>query len=802
MLTTRLATPEQRMELDRPDEITLRDVLGLIRRHRLLMALSLAACVGAAIAYAILATPVYEATTTIRVQPKAANLPEVFSATPTRDEDEVLTEVEELRSRSFAEHVVNELGLQASVTSPTAAPRAEVLADVALPPDAESEKYRLVRADDGRFTVAGDDDAGAAAPGEPIALAGGTITLAPGAAGFDEIGIEVQSLGDAIETLREEVRVGRTADEVNMIELHYRSRDPQLARAVLVAWTDQYMAGRKTLQTAEAKSLAGFLRVQLDTLTEELAAAEQSLRRFRVANQVLNPEVESTTQVEGYADMRAERDRIEAERSALAKVVRGVRAAPEPEPGTVTPSPYRRLVAFPSLLRAQATPELLRSLADVEQQETELLKRRTLQDPDVQELVRRQRNLEDQLRGIAETYLEGLTAHVTSLDAALVESGRRMEKIPAKEVEYARLRRAPEILTQMVTLLQTRLKEAQIAQAVDEPGMRVVDAAYASAKPVRPKPAIDLAFGILLGLLVGFGAAITREHLDRSLRTRNDVEAVTGTPVLGLIPRMTNGRAAALPGAAAQLPPSNGRPENGARPARFPSARAATLDPVMEESYTRLHLNVEALQPDGARRTMLLTSPLAGDGKTTTAVNLTRALWQRGYRALLIDADVRRGAVHRTFGTVRTPGLSDILMGEARLRDTIRNPSLDGRGIHYVTCGSRTNRPAEMLRSGRLAELLDEAKRMFDVIVLDSAPLNVVTDAAVIAPHVDSVILVARAGVTDPEALRFAMDQLRIVRAPVLGTVLNDIDPRRDASYDPTYRYLGFSDYAYFGAGS
>jgi tyrosine-protein kinase Etk/Wzc len=377
-----------------------------------------------------------------------------------------------------------------------------------------------------------------------------------------------------------------------------------------------------------------------------------------------------------------------------------------------------------------------------------------------------------------------------------------MEQIPAKEVEYARLKRAPEILTQMVTLLQTRLKEAQIAQAVDEPAMRVVDPAYASTKPVRPKPAVDLAFGILLGLLVGFGAAVTREHLDRSLHTRDDVEAVTGTPVLGLIPRMTNGRAAALPGAAAQLSPSNGRRHLVARSTRQPAARAMMLDPVMEESYTRLHLNVEALQAEGAGRTILLTSPLAGDGKTTTAVNLTRALWQRGYRALLIDADVRRGAVHRTFGTVRTPGLTDILAGDAQLRDAIRNPSLDGRGIHYIPCGSRTSRPAEMLGTDRLAEVLTEAKELFDVIVLDSAPLNVGTDAAVIAPYVDSVILVARAGVTDPEALRFAMEQLRIVRAPVLGTVLNDIDPQRDASYDPTNRYLGLGDYAYFGAGT
>jgi capsular exopolysaccharide synthesis family protein len=219
------------------------------------------------------------------------------------------------------------------------------------------------------------------------------------------------------------------------------------------------------------------------------------------------------------------------------------------------------------------------------------------------------------------------------------------------------------------------------------------------------------------------------------------------------------------------------------------------LPALATESYGRLYVNVAALRREEVPRTLLVTSPLAGDGKTTTAYNLTESLAEGGYRALLIDADLRRGSVHHLIGSARTPGLTDVLEGTAELAAALRTVKVNGRELYCLPGGTRSARPAALLRSPQLRALLSLAAREYDAVIIDSPPVNLVTDATILAEAVDGVIVVARAGATAQEALDFTMRQLRLVDAPVLGTVLNDIDPQRDGGYDETYRYLGFKDY-------
>jgi capsular exopolysaccharide synthesis family protein len=752
------------MQQRNPDEISLRDAVGFVRRHRLLILGAIVLCTGVAAAWALTATPTYEATSTIRVQTPAARLPEIFQTELERDE--VRTEMEELRSRGIAEHVARSVGLQLEMIEPTSGPR--VVSDITVEPDVAEAEYTLERTSDNEFVPAGDESPVRVAEGRRVTVPGATFTLTPAASRHATIRIRVRPLADVVKDLRQQVQISRSNDEVQIITLRYRHPVPELADATLTAWAERYMDAKSEAQKTEARSLIAFLRVQLDTLTAELTAAENELREFREREQVVNPEAESETGVEMLAEMRAERNGIDAERRALAGLLQELGSTPDSSASDV--SAYRRLIAFPSLLEAQATSELLRSLASVEEEEVDLLRRRTREDPEVQVLAERRRALENRLGQVAETYLAGLTQQVAALDGALAESGQRLATLPAREVEYARLRRAPEVLSGMVTLIQTRLKEAQIAEAVDQPGSRIVDAAWVARDPVAPRPALNLAAGLLAGLALGLAGAALREFVDRSMHTRHEVEALTGAPVLGVIPRLE------LPGS--QLPI------------------------LAAESYGRLYVNVAALRREAVPRTLLITSPLAGEGKTTTAMNLAASLVERGYRALLIDADLRRGVVHQLMGLNRSPGLTDVLEGRATFEQALRTTESSGVELACVTAGARSATPFALLRSAGLRNLLERAAQQFDAVILDSPPVNLVSDAAVLAELVDGVMLVARAGSTGEEALDFAVRQLRLVNAPILGTVLNDIDPRRDVGYDGTYRYLGFDEYySYSGNG-
>jgi protein-tyrosine kinase len=315
------------------------------------------------------------------------------------------------------------------------------------------------------------------------------------------------------------------------------------------------------------------------------------------------------------------------------------------------------------------------------------------------------------------------------------------------------------------------------------------------------------------------------------------VRGATGLPVIGVIPRIAVRRSPVAmiaeprkqlampqaPKAAAAPPPV--RPEATRRHAYTflqsavdegeETAGAATAAPepkpviertalsipatagVIAEAYGVLQTNIVFSQVDRPVKTLVFTSPLPGDGKTTTVVNLAVSLAQRGLRTLLIDGDLRRGVVHAVFGVNREPGLSEVLRGSLTFESVRRGTWVGERGVlDYVTSGKLSPNDHGLVTSDIMRELLARAREEYDAVIVDTPPVNIMTDAAVLGANADGVVVIARAGVTEGPALTYAVEQLRRVRARVLGVVLNDIDVRRDAAYDGSYKYFQAYEYS------
>jgi tyrosine-protein kinase Etk/Wzc len=402
---------------------------------------------------------------------------------------------------------------------------------------------------------------------------------------------------------------------------------------------------------------------------------------------------------------------------------------------------------------------------------------------------------------------------------------RQLQSLPRKQLEYARLDRKTKGYEEVYTMLQTRLKEAQIAEAARDASMEIVDTAIAPDEPSRPNKAFNMLGGVATGLLLGLALGFARERLDRSVHTRSDVLSMTGLNVLGLIPRLRNGRgrialitehrtrkAVAGKRSGSSAPstkpryaflhrgPEIGSRGNGGDPRMSPGTAlqliVANPGNVMAESYGILQTNLAFSRSDRSLKTLVLTSPLSGDGKTTNAVNLALTVTERGLRTLLIDADMRRGAVHTAFNARREPGLYQVLCGTASLESSLQQVQVgDQRMLHFLSSGRSEHSPAPLLESDAMRDLLARVQQDYDFVIIDTPPVNIVTDAAVLGTLVDGVLVVARAGKTDRAALAYAVQQLRHVRAPLVGVLLNDIDFRRDASYDGAYRYYDEKQY-------
>lgn len=277
----------------------------------------------------------------------------------------------------------------------------------------------------------------------------------------------------------------------------------------------------------------------------------------------------------------------------------------------------------------------------------------------------------------------------------------------------------------------------------------IVEPAIPPAGRSAPSPMRDGILGAFLGLMIGVGGAVLVEQMDTRIRTREDVErALEGVPVLVTVPRLGG---------------------EMARERRF----AVDADPrgLVAEAFRILRTNVQFLAVDEPIRRVLVTGALAGDGKTTVSANLAASLATAGYSTLLVETDLRRPTVHEYIDGRPSPGISDVLLGRVTLQQAVRRTQVPGLSV--LCSGALPPNPSELLGSQRMVEIIDEAGANFDVLVLDTPPTLPVTDAVVLAPRADGVILVVRAGESQRDAVKAAAEQFERVGVRVLGSVFN-----------------------------
>jgi len=773
------------------------EVWGIFRRRRWVIV----GCFLAALAAGYFLTrrmePVYEASARILVEGESP----AVTALPAREaaprESPIGTEMQILQSRELVEAVADSLQVAVRVTEPQGVPRSKLFSRVHIAEHADKARYRFERRQGGRFAVtdaASGERVAEVAPGAELRLPEGTLVLDRRAARYEEIEVEITDPESAADRVQAGLEITQPSREAQVIQVAYRGSDPELVRDIPNALTARFITLRRQQRSSEARTTAHFLRGQLDTLRVQLTAAENRLRSFREREQVVDLPMEASAQVSRQAQMEAERGVLEAERASLAALLSQAqveeRAQGDKPDG---PSPYRRLMASPSLLRNPAAAEMLSGLTRLEDERAALLSRRKPTDPEVQVLTRRIEQMENEIAGLVTTYQKGLAGQVASIDATLGRFERRLDRVPGKEVEFARLSRQTKVLEEMYGLLQMRLKEAEIREAVQDPSVRVMDPARRPMDPVAPRKGLILGGAGLFGLLLGIALSFVREVRDGTVRSRDELRAATGLPVLGWIPRIEEiasagasgvRRLAARRGGKA-LPPGAGTP-------RLPAPGDASLPAA--EAYEWLHRNLLFARQEARVKTLLVTSPLPGDGKTTTAAGLAVTLARRGHKVLLIDADLRRGAVSALFQRGQGKGLSDLLAGTASFADVVKTTDVGGgKTLHYVPAGSLPPDPAQLLGSLRAPALFEWLSQKYYMIIVDSAPINVFADAAVLGEHADGVVLVGRAGITPYEALVHSAEQCRRANLPVLGTILNDVDAQKDRDYDAAYRWYEYA---------
>jgi tyrosine-protein kinase Etk/Wzc len=785
-----------------PDgELHLRDVVNLLRRNFLLIGTISAAVVGATGWYLWQMPPVFEAQTTIHVDQERSAPAELEFLSAVIRGSNVETEMALLRARSIAEETVDALSLQAHVVEPKGVSRAGLFSVLEVGRGAQPERYSFRRTDDGRFRITTSSGAEVAVVrrGEVVLFNGVRVALTevdptpPGRSVFpDEIVLQVRSFYEAVKDLTDRLNVGRPYREASLISVSYIGLDPRLVRDVPNTVAQLYIEGRRAAKKTEATSTVAFLSEQIQTYTDQLRQSEDDLLAFQQGQQVVNLQAEGAEQVRRLVEGQAQRDDLAADLATLDELLRQIDQARSSSDAEASRDAFRRLAGFPTFLQNQAVTELMGDLNRLEAERADMATRRTPNHPDMVGLQRSIQQLEDRLYQLARNYRTNVANRLGTMDETLRRFGGELERIPEKAVQEARLTRRKQVLEEVFTLLQNRLKEAEIAQAVEPGDVRVVDQAILPLQPIRPRKGRSLVLAVLFGLIGGVAVAGVRDYMDETIHSRDEVVSITDLPVLAMIPRIKGvGR--------------RGRGAGLLKGERAVSDRLVTRHDVgnpVSEAYRAFRTNITFLDLDNPPRLLVLTSPGPSEGKSTSAANLAITLAQQSTKALLIDCDLRRGIVHRVFEVPKEPGVTDILMGSATLESSLHKVDVgDDKHLDFLATGTLPPNPSELLGSKRMKDLLATLRERYEIVILDSPPLNLVTDAAVLGAAADGVVLVARAGSTERGALRYAQEQLEAVRAPIAGVVLNDVDyAGRGKYYGSGYGYGYY--YRYYRADS
>lgn len=602
-----------------------------------------------------------------------------------------------------------------------------------------------------------------------------------------------EAVHNALKTLSDRLSVD-PVKQSRLVEVSFESQDPILAARIVNSISSNYVDQNLELRWDAAQKASEWLSQQLVGVKAKLEKSEDEMQGYARDNGLLFLESEKGT-TENIVDARLrqlqeELTKAQADRFEKESLYRLIEAGD--------------YGALPTVFDNHELQELTLRLSDLETQRANLS---TTFAPDYPKLKQVQSEIEeaqgtlDAERNRAATRIRNdyfaAVRREQLLKDAFANAQHEADGIAERSVQYGILKREVDTNHELYDGLLQRLKQAGISAGLKESNVRIVDAAVPPTKPAKPRVALNLSVGLILGLSVGIGAAFLQEHFDNSLKTTEEVERILELPALAMIPSVEslNGRGshtAAANGDALHIEPglttAAGNGSGALNPHWYLIDELSAKYSQLTEAFRSLRTSVLLSAADQPPRSLVVSSAQPGEGKTTVSTNLAISLAQLGQRVLLIDGDLRRPSVHRAFGIRDSLGVVSYLTGQRDWREAVEKISVPG--LEVLVSGPIPPNPAELLSSDRMKRLIKEALEEYKFVVVDSPPLLNVADSRILATLVEGVVLVIKGGETPRELARRAHAYAVDVGARVIGVVLNNIDLHREEySYYQQYHF-------------
>lgn len=578
---------------------------------------------------------------------------------------------------------------------------------------------------------------------------------------------------DAENFIQERIEIN-AADDSRIVAIVVDDTNPENAALIANAVTDAYTEYNLDLRTTAARSAVDWLSDQLSELKGKLADAELALYDFKKANNIVSVSLEDrqTMVSQTLAELNSGLSQARADRIALEATRHRVKAAQDDDGALAN--------TLESVVSSPVVQSLKGVLTKLRQKEAELAIRYTERYPSRIETQTKIAAIEQALKQEIENILEAeeqryLAAEETErrLKEAIEEVKTEALDINKREIEYRRLEREANNYSSLYNLVLKRQKETDLTTLLNVNNVRRFEAAKPPKEPVRPRPLVNIAVGLIIGSLLGVAFAVGADLWDNTLTNEHQIEQTVGVALLGVVPKIK--------------PPREESPDGGAAS----RDRYILHNPrsALAECARTIRTNLMFMSPDKPAGLLMVTSASPREGKSTTAINLAVVTAQSGKKTLIVDTDMRRPRLHTSFDRSNAIGISTLVVGESTTSDVIQFTGVEG--LDLITCGPVPPNPAELLHTERFAALLQELRERYDRVIFDTPPVRAVTDPLVLSSMVDGVVLVIHANMTTSPSAQLAKRRIEDVGGRIFGAVLNDIDlqNRRNVHHDYQYYY-------------
>ncbi len=545
-----------------------------------------------------------------------------------------------------------------------------------------------------------------------------------------------------------------------LLQIHFESPDPQIAGSVANAVAYGFIEANLDRKVDSSSYAKVFLEDRLEQIKLKLQESERDLAEFaqresyiNVANRqsLLSTELQALT----GALTAAKQARIEAD--ARARQAQGARA-----------------MSHPLLLENAGVQALRSTRATLEAEYQEKLLTYKPAYPLMLQLRSQIEELDKQLRGEVELVRDSLQAgHAAAQqqEQMLQEQVDRLTgevlAMQGRSTDFTVLEREVETNKQLYDALLQRYKEIGITSNVEANNISIVDPALIPARPFTPNLKRSLLASAVLGLMLGIALAFLLEYLDDTIKLPEDLERKLGLSILGVIPKLDG---------------------------RSPEDALADPRSAFSEAYRSVRTSLQFSTDHGVPKCLLITSPSASEGKSTTAVALARNFAQLGRRVLLIDADLRNPSLHRILATDNNVGLSNYLAGKVKPAGAIKGTRT--LRLTLIPAGPLPPNPAELLAGPKMLSLVTLASEKFDQVIIDGPPVMGLADSPILSNMAAGTMLIVESGTTRIATAKAAMKRLTAARAHLVGAILTKFDARIAG-----YGYGGYGDYLYYSYG-